>query len=80
MPAAEGAPEAEPSECAGAAPQAATESQDEKALPRRMRERRPRRRRPQVGENGTIDPNGPQPEVGELPAFITAGGTTNTPE
>jgi Domain of unknown function (DUF4167) len=47
--------------------------------PRRMRERRPRRRRPQMAENG-VDPDGPQPEVGELPAFITAGGTTNPAE
>jgi hypothetical protein len=32
-----------------------------------------------MGENG-VDPNGPQPEVGELPAFITAGGATNPAE
>ncbi len=45
--------------------------------PRRLRERRPRRRRPPMGENGVVDPDGPQPDVGELPAFITAGGATN---
>ena len=43
--------------------------------PRKVRERRPRRRRPAGGDAG--DPaNEPQPDVGELPAFITAGGTT----
>jgi len=47
---------------------------------RKPRERRPRRRRP-VGEAGNGDPaNAPQPEVGELPAFITAGGTTTPAE
>lgn len=79
-PLAEGADEGQSAEFAAAPPQAAADGQDENALPRRMRERRPRRRRPQVGENGPIDPNGPQPEVGELPAFITAGGTGNTAE
>ncbi|HTJ58288.1 MAG TPA: DUF4167 domain-containing protein [Devosiaceae bacterium] len=38
----------------------------------RRRERRPRRRRTPAGEAG-VDPAGPQPDVGELPAFITAG-------
>ena len=42
--------------------------------PRKVRERRPRRRRPAGGDAG--DPaEAPQPDVGELPAFITAGGT-----
>ncbi len=42
---------------------------------RKLRERRPRRRRP-ASEAG--DPaNAPQPDVGELPAFITAGGPAN---
>jgi uncharacterized protein DUF4167 len=42
--------------------------------PRKVRERRPRRRRPAGGDAG--DPaSEPQPDVGELPAFITAGGT-----
>ena len=44
--------------------------------PRRHRERRPRRRsRGQGGEAGVDQPGAPQPEVGELPAFITAGNT-----
>jgi hypothetical protein len=43
---------------------------------RRHRERRPRRRsRGQGGEAGVDQPGAPQPEVGELPAFITAGNT-----
>ncbi|MEO8883073.1 MAG: DUF4167 domain-containing protein [Devosia sp.] len=47
----------------------------------RRRERRPRRRRPQMAEgDNAVDPNGPQPDVGELPAFITAGGNTNPAE
>lgn len=42
---------------------------------RKVRERRPRRRRPAGGDAG--DPAGePQPEIGDLPAFITAGGGT----
>ena len=42
--------------------------------PRKVRERRPRRRRAAGGDAG--DPaEAPQPDVGELPAFITAGGT-----
>jgi len=73
---AEGRP-AEGAEAQDAAPaEAPAQGEGE---PRRMRERRPRRRRPPMGENG-VDPNGPQPEVGELPAFITAGGATNPAE
>jgi hypothetical protein len=53
---------------------------DQQAEPRRTRERRPRRRRPQMAEGGPVDPDGPQPEVGDLPAFITAGGATNPAE
>jgi len=45
----------------------------------RRRERRPRRRRAAVEAVG-VDPEGPQPDVGELPAFITAGGATNPAE
>jgi hypothetical protein len=63
---------------AEAAPAEAAEGDSEP--PRRVRERRPRRRRPPMGENGAVDPNGPQPDVGELPAFITAGGATNPAE
>jgi len=45
----------------------------------RRRERRPRRRRPQMAEGGdSVDPSGPQPDVGDLPAFITAGGSSNS--
>jgi hypothetical protein len=62
-----------------APPAEAAEAGDNES-PRRVRERRPRRRRPPMGENGAVDPNGPQPEVGELPAFITAGGATNPAE
>lgn len=51
----------------GDAPQAEGE-------PRRARERRPRRRSRGGGGEGGSDPaNAPQPEVGELPAFLTAG-------
>ncbi len=40
---------------------------------RKPRERRPRRRRP-AGQDGAVDQaNAPQPDVGELPAFLTAG-------
>lgn len=49
----------------------------------RRRERRPRRRSRSggEGEQSTGDAvNGPQPEVGELPAFLTAGGATTAAE
>lgn len=46
---------------------------------RKPRERRPRRRRTTSAEGG--DPAGaPQPDVGELPAFLTAGGAANAAE
>ena len=46
---------------------------EEEQAARKPRERRPRRRRPAGGE-GTVDPaNAEQPDVGELPAFLTAG-------
>src|SRR5687767_12179886 len=47
-------------------------------MPRRHRDRRSRRRgRGVAGEGGNTDPAGaPQPDVGELPAFLTAGGST----
>jgi hypothetical protein len=67
----------EAQEVAEAPVQAAEEPEGE---PRRVRERRPRRRRPSAAEGGAVDPAGPQPDVGELPAFITAGGTTNAAE
>ncbi|ODT67483.1 MAG: hypothetical protein ABS75_23650 [Pelagibacterium sp. SCN 63-23] len=53
-----------------AAAAAPAEAEGEQA-PRKQRERRPRRRRPAGGE-GAADPAGaPQPEVSELPAFLT---------
>jgi len=46
---------------------------------RKPRERRPRRRRPSA-QDGNADPaNAPQPDVGELPAFLT-GGAANAAE
>jgi hypothetical protein len=49
---------------------------------RRHRDRRPRRRSRGNGEgNQGGDPaNAPQPEVGELPAFLTAGSSTTVSE
>jgi hypothetical protein len=38
------------------------------------RKRRPRRRRPAAGEAGNDPGSAEQPDVGDLPAFITAGG------
>lgn len=55
----------------GAEPVAAAE--DEEQAPRKARERRPRRRRPAGGEGAADPANAPQPDVGELPAFLTAG-------
>lgn len=50
--------------------EAAAESDEEQA-PRKPRERRPRRRRPAAGEGGADAGSGPQPDVPELPAFLT---------
>jgi len=81
--AAEGEAEAAPVAAAAAEPAgeeaaAAAPAEGEDAAPRR-RERRPRRRRAAAGENG--DPaEAEQPELGELPAFITAGGTPTAAE
>ncbi|WEJ58994.1 DUF4167 domain-containing protein [Devosia sp. FJ2-5-3] len=58
--------EAAPAEAAG----------DGEAAPRKPRERRPRRRRPAAGEAGADPASAPQPDVGELPAFLTAGTTS----
>ena len=66
------AAEGEPQE---ATPEVQADGVTAEGEPRRVRERRPRRRRPALAEGGPIDPNGPQPDVGDLPAFITAGGT-----
>jgi hypothetical protein len=70
---------------APAAPAAAADAEpdgEQQAAPAgdgepRRRERRPRRRsRAPQGDQTGVDPaNAPQPEVGELPAFITAGNT-----
>jgi hypothetical protein len=43
---------------------------------RKPRERRPRRRRPAGGDAGADPASAEQPEIGELPAFLTAGSTT----
>lgn len=59
-----------------AAAQAAAE---EEAAPRKPRERRPRRRRPAAGDAGADPANAPQPDVGELPAFLT-GNPANAAE
>src|SRR5690606_26618987 len=64
--AAEAPAQPQPAEEAAAAPADA----EGEAAPRKTRERRPRRRRPAGGE--VADPaNAPQPEVPELPAFLT---------
>lgn len=50
--------------------------------PRRHRDRRPRRR-PRSGGEGApdvSDPSAPQPDVGELPAFLTAGPSPTAAE
>ena len=58
---------------AGDAPAAEASEGEAEGEPRKVRERRPRRRRPAGGDAG--DPaSEPQPDVGDLPAFITAGG------
>ena len=47
---------------------------------RKPRERRPRRRRPAGGDNGVDPADAPQPDVGELPAFLTAGSSKTAAE
>lgn len=64
-------------ETTAATPQAAAEGDapQGEGEPRR-RDRRPRRRSRGQGGEGGADPAGaPQPDVGELPAFLTAGNT-----
>jgi hypothetical protein len=57
-----------------AAPQAAEGDAPQGEGEPRRRERRPRRRsRGQGGEGGSDPAGAPQPDVGELPAFLTAG-------
>jgi hypothetical protein len=71
--------EAAPQPAPAAAEASAGEGAAEGGEPRRQR--RPRRRRPANGEAVNGDPaNAEQPEVGELPAFITAGGTPTAAE
>jgi hypothetical protein len=61
---------------ANAAPQGEGDAPQGEGEPRRHRERRPRRRsRGQGGEGGADPAAAPQPDVGELPAFLTAGNT-----
>lgn len=63
-------------EVAAAAPQAAEGDAPQGEGEPRRRERRPRRRsRGQGGEGGSDPAGAPQPDVGELPAFLTAGTT-----
>jgi hypothetical protein len=52
---------------------AAAEGAGGEAEPRRHRERRPRRRSRTPAEGGSDPATAPQPDVGELPAFLTAG-------
>ena len=58
--------------------------QGENGEPRRHRDRNRRRRgrgNGEGGQNGNGDQTGaPQPEVGDLPAFLTSGGTTTVAE
>lgn len=75
-PASEGEPDAgepaiapaQPAEDGEAAP---VEASEDEQPTRKPRERRPRRRRPVVGEGGGDPANAPQPDVPELPAFLT---------
>lgn len=65
---------------AAAGEEAAAAPADGEAAPRKPRERRPRRRRPAGGEGAADPANAPQPDVGELPAFLTAGSNANAAE
>lgn len=55
-------------EDAAAAAPAETEGEQ---VPRKQRERRPRRRRPAGGEGAADPASAPQPDVPDLPAFLT---------
>jgi len=70
---AEAAAPAPANEDAPAQPAVAAASEGE---PRKPRERRPRRRRPAGGDAGADQANADQPDVGGLPAFLTAGTTS----
>ncbi|MHA6688877.1 DUF4167 domain-containing protein [Devosia sp. A449] len=65
--------EAAPVEASAEAP--AVEAVAEEGEARKPRERRPRRRRPAGGDGGDLA-GADQPDVGELPAFLTAGTTS----
>jgi hypothetical protein len=54
----------------------AVEAAAEDGEVRKPRERRPRRRRPAGGDGGADPASADQPDIGELPAFLTAGSTT----
>ena len=54
----------------------AVEAAAEEGEVRKPRERRPRRRRPAGGDGGADPASAEQPDIGELPAFLTAGSTT----
>lgn len=83
------APAAASADGEASAPQAAAASGEpanaadagtaEASEPRKPRERRPRRRRPAGGDAGSDPASAEQPEIGELPAFLTAG-TSNAAE
>ena len=60
--------QAQPAEDGEAAP---VEASEDEQPARKPRERRPRRRRPLAGEAGGDPANAPQPDVPELPAFLT---------
>lgn len=69
-------PTIQPSEDAA---QAAPGDESSEQAPRKQRERRPRRRRNAGGEGGADPANAAQPDVGELPAFLT-GAASNAAE
>jgi hypothetical protein len=74
---------AEESRPAEVAASAGNEQQPAEGGEGRRRERRPRRRSRSGGEGEQAAgdaANGPQPEVGELPAFLTAGGASTAAE
>lgn len=63
----------EPVAAVEAAP-AAEQPAEAEGEARKPRERRPRRRRPAGGDSGDLA-GADQPDIGELPAFLTAGST-----
>lgn len=60
-------------EASETAEQPVVAAEEEEQATRKPRERRPRRRRPAAGEGGVDQADADQPDVGELPAFLTAG-------